>query len=241
MLRMIALMFLMLPGFTFADQGDGTLEIREIAHGVYLHTSFMQLPGYGYYPSNGLLVVDGKNAYIIDTPWPGDDSQVLVQWIEASGFTLKASTTTHFHEDRSSGIQYLNTAGISTHASALTNGLLESRGNATAAHAFEGDGFWLLADRIYAYYPGAGHTRDNIVVWLPEEKILFGGCLIRGLSAKGLGNTADASLDEWAHTVQRVVDKFPDVEKVVPGHGEPGGAQLLTHTIELAARTGSRK
>jgi metallo-beta-lactamase class B len=36
---------------------------------------------------------------------------------------------------------------------------------------------------LQAYYPGAGHTRDNIVVWVPQDKVLFGGCLIKSLEA----------------------------------------------------------
>jgi hypothetical protein len=42
--------------------------------------------------------------------------------------------------------------------------------------------------------PGAGQTRDNVVAWSPEQRVLFGGCLLKPTSSGGLGNTADSVL-----------------------------------------------
>ena len=39
---------------------------------------------------------------------------------------------------------------------------------------------------IEAFYPGPGHSPDNIVVWIPEARVLFGGCLVKSAGAKGL-------------------------------------------------------
>ena len=236
MIRIIILLTTLLSGLAIANQNNGEMEIQKIADNVFLHTSYAELPQIGYYPSNGLVVLDGTNAYIIDTPWLEKDTQVLLEWIERSGFALKASISTHFHADRTSGIGYLNNHSIETYASELTNQHLESVGGEKATSAFEGPEFSLLKDKIEVYYPGAGHTQDNIVVWLPESQILFGGCLIRNLETNSMGNTADGSLSDWANTVQNVVDKFPAVKRVVPGHEAIGGAELLAHTIELAEK-----
>lgn len=32
---------------------------------------------------------------------------------------------------------------------------------------------------------GGGHSFDNITVWLPSDKVLFGGCLVKSISANG--------------------------------------------------------
>ncbi len=84
-------------------------------------------------------------------------------------------------------------------------------------------------ETIQIYYPGAGHTPDNIVVYFPSKKVLFGGCMI--LAGDTLGNTTDADLDEWPNSVERL-SQF-DVEILIPGHGTRFDAGLLTHTSNL--------
>jgi len=237
MLRLLTFLLVCLFGSGCAVTVKGGLEISQLADNVYLHTSYKDIPGYGLYPSNGLVVIDGKSAYIIDTPWPEPDTLQLLAWIKDSGFTPKASIATHFHEDRSSGIAALNQQNIATHASHLTNQKLDQNGAVKAAFEFRGPGFSLLEDKIQVFYPGPGHTEDNVVVWLDEQKILFGGCLVRALSTQTMGNTADASLDSWAGSVQNLMDEFGDINQVIPGHGEPGGIELLWHTKELAHKT----
>lgn len=52
-----------------------------------------------------------------------------------------------------------------------------------------------------------------------------------------MGNTEDGSLDDWPLSVQKIIDKYPAINKVVPGHGKSGGTELLTHTKELLKKT----
>ena len=92
----------------------------------------------------------------------------------------------------------------------------------------------LLGDKVInCYYFGAGHTLDNIVTWIPSENILLGGCMVREFNAKGLGNIADADLNEWLKTIDKVMGKFKTAKIVIPGHGQFGGLELLQHTREL--------
>lgn len=231
--RIFLILLLLYSNAAYSNQEDGILEIQKISGNVFIHTSYVKLPKIGNYPSNGLIVLDKKDAYIVDTPWPEKDTQELLKWIKASGFTLKGSISTHFHEDRTSGIGYLNDHSIDTYASALTNQFLEGKNRDKATVEIQSKEFSLLEDKIEVYYPGAGHSRDNIVVWLPQSKILFGGCLIRSLSTKVLGNTEDASVKDWASSVKNIKIKFPDIDKVIPGHGKFGSTELLNHTIQL--------
>ena len=83
------------------------------------------------------------------------------------------------------------------------------------------------------YYPGGGHTVDNTVVWIPNEKILYAGCLVKEISSKTLGNTSEADLNAYPKTLQNLLDKYPDAETVVPGHGQCGSMDLVRHTLEL--------
>ena len=88
-----------------------------------------------------------------------------------------------------------------------------------------------------ATYFGAGHTTDNVVVWLPSQGILFGGCLIKSLDSQSLGNTADGDLKAYPTTLQKVLAAYNHAKIVVPGHGDWGGTDLIEHTLKLAAGT----
>lgn len=230
----VALLIVLLSACAVTSAQQGELHIKPLTDNVYLHTSYKWLEGVGYYPSNGLILVDSDQAFIIDTPWLKEDSVRLVEWIKDSGFTLRGSISTHFHDDRSSGISYLNELGVETYASAQTNELLKSIGSATATIEFSSTPYPMGDGKLEAYYPGAGHSKDNIVVWLPQSRVLFGGCLVRSLNTQSMGNTTDGSVPDWAQSVLRAKERYSTALYVVPGHGAVGGRELLDHTVRLA-------
>lgn len=87
--------------------------------------------------------------------------------------------------------------------------------------------------KVETFYPGKGHTEDNIVVWLPQYKILAGGCLVKSTEAKDLGNVADAYVNEWSGSIENVLNRYGNMISVVPGHGHVGDKELLLHTLDL--------
>ncbi|WP_405054467.1 DIM/SIM/IMP family subclass B1 metallo-beta-lactamase [Thalassotalea fonticola] len=218
----------------FAKNQPAKLKIKEIDKDVYLHTSFKQVEGYGLVDSNGLIVIDENQAFIIDTPWSKHDTKVLINWIEKQGYELKASISTHSHDDRSAGIGILNSKSIPTFTSKLTHEFLVKDSKPTATNIFDKDEFSLKKGHIEVFYPGAGHTEDNLVVWLPKTGILFGGCLVRSLDWSSLGYIGDASVDSWSNSIASIKSKYADIKMVVPGHGKIGNKQILEHTINLA-------
>ncbi len=229
-----ALFIVMFCGLARAGDSLPELRIEKIAEGVYLHTSFQQVEGYGLVDANGLVVLDGQGAYIIDTPWSERDTAALVAWLQERNYQVKASVSTHFHDDRTAGIEYLNAISVPTYASARTNALLKQNGKALATETFDDAPLWLLEGKVEVFYPGAGHSVDNLVVWLPEQKLLNGGCFVRAATAGTLGNTADAVVSEWAASAERLQRRYPDAQIVIPGHGVPGDVSLLEHTRKLA-------
>jgi glyoxylase-like metal-dependent hydrolase (beta-lactamase superfamily II) len=91
------------------------------------------------------------------------------------------------------------------------------------------------AESLVLYYPGETHSPDNITVYYPEKKILFGGCMIKEMSSANLGNTDDANLEEWPVSIGRLKAKYNEanVKIVIPGHGKAGDISLLDRTLEL--------
>ena len=222
---------------TAKDAGQAVLPdlaITEINPGVFVHQSYHDVPGWGVVSANGLVVVDQQKAFIVDTPWSEADTQRLVEWIDSKGLKLLGSVSTHSHEDRTAGIGWLNERGVPTHATAMTNQLLQQAQRPPATHDMTGEGDRLADGLLEVFYPGGGHTVDNVVVWLPQSQTLFGGCLIRSAASTSLGYTGEARIDQWAASVAKVLTRYPKVKTVVPGHGTVGDASLLNHTIELA-------
>lgn len=213
------------------------LSVKEIDKGVFLHKSYQHVDGFGLVSSNGLVVIDNNKAFIIDTPWSEQDTVRLVKWIEDKNIEVIASISTHWHADRTAGVKWLNSRAIITYASALTYDLLKANNKVLTLESFAEQKFVLAENLLEAYYPGGGHTIDNIVIWLPNSNILFGGCLIRGITSKSLGYTAEADIKNWKSSVERLRLNYPAVELVVPGHGNPGGINLLTHTQNLVDST----
>lgn len=235
MKSVFALLFtLMFSGLALAGDSLPELQIEKIADDVYLHTSFQRVDGYGLVDANGLVVLDGQGAYIIDTPWSRLDTAALVVWLQERNYKVKASVSTHFHDDRTAGIEYLNSISVPTYASARTNALLKKHGKALATETFGDAPLWLVENKVEIFYPGPGHSVDNLVVWLPEQKILNGGCFVRAGEAGTLGNTSDAVISEWAASAERAQRRYPEAQIVIPGHGAPGDVSLLEHTRKLA-------
>ncbi len=211
------------------------MHIKKMNDNLYLHVTSKAIEGFGVVSSNGLVLIKGTDAYLLDTPWSIAETKALHEWIQSKGWTLKASVSTHFHDDRSIGIEYLNEQGIATYASAMTNAYLKQQDKAQARYSFDDESYWLVKDMIEIYYPGPGHTKDNHVVWLSQEKVLLGGCFVRSQQSFGLGNIADASVKDWPASSKRLIAQYPDVMTVIPGHGRAGGPELLEHTVRLVS------
>jgi len=218
----------------FATKDVPKPKIIQLADNVYQHISYKKIGSLGMVGASGLVVIDGVNAHIIDTPWTIRDTKKLVAWIASKDLTLKSAVVTHFHKDASGGLSFLNSLKIETYTTPLTNKLLDSKQREKSNNEIQSNEYELLTDKIEVFYPGAGHSHDNIVVWLPEEKILFGGCFVKSINSKGLGYTGHASVKDWPISIQNVINKYPNVDKVVPGHGEIGDISLLRHTAQLA-------
>ena len=152
--------------------------------------------------------------------------------------TLTRAIITHSHHDRIGGAAALQRRGIPFLAHPLTQRFASEQGlpvpDTLAGIGSAGDAVQIGS--VEVFYPGPGHARDNIMVWLPESGILFGGCAVRAASAAALGNVAHADTVAWPSSIQRAQQRYTTARMVVPGHGDAGGVDLLQHTISLFSR-----
>ena len=57
--------------------------------------------------------------------------------------------------------------------------------------------------------------------------------MVKSLYSKTLGYTKEADLKNWPRTLRKIKTKYAQACLVIPGHGDPGGLELLDHTLEL--------
>lgn len=210
------------------------LEWSKIKETVWIHRSFGTFGG-KVYSANGLVVLTNKGALVIDTPWTESQTEELFSDIKTK-FQKEVLflLVTHAHDDRMAGVPLFHKRNIPVFSTSLTAKLAKERGFGKTNPILDIQTRLSLGiQSVEVFYPGHGHSADNIVVWLPETHILFGGCLVKALDAEDLGNTKEADLNEWPNSVKRVLSRYPDAEVVVPGHGDWGKLDLLRHTIRL--------
>ncbi len=208
--------------------------ICPISDQSYIHISYLETESFGKVACNGYIYVDQGEAIVFDTPVTNEGSTELIQWVQSQlGAKIKAIVPGHFHEDCLGGLEAFHESGIASYANALTLQLAEEQGSTVPENGFEGKYVFKIGEsEVVSTFLGEGHTKDNVVSYIPSEKLIFGGCLIKSMGA-GKGNVADGNVNKWSNTVRKIKDEFPDVKYVIPGHGDPGGVELLDYTIEL--------
>lgn len=213
-----------------------TLVIRKLSDHTFQHISYLNTQDFGKVPCNGMIVINNNEAIVFDTPADRQSSEELIQYLsETMDHTIKGVIATHFHADCVAGLAEFHENQVSSYASNSTIALLKSREENAVAPQNGFDNFLELTvggDTVIAEYFGEGHTKDNIIGYYPGENVLFGGCLIKEVDA-GKGNLEDANVPAWPETVQKIKRKYPATAIVIPGHGKPGGTELLDYTIQL--------
>lgn len=236
-LRLLSL--ILLPSGLFS-QGVITvspdLELIKISENAYVHVSYTSSPDFGRYSSNGLIFINGREALLFDTPSTDSLTGILLSWLtENMNLEIKGFVPNHWHEDCMGGLACLRQIGVKTFANQLTIDIAAEKHLPLPEIGFVDSLTLHLGNRkVFCWFPGAAHSKDNIVVWIPSEKILFPGCMIKSIDAGNLGNVADGDLKEYPVTIGKLIEKFSSARIVIPGHGAVGGFGLLTHTLSLA-------
>jgi len=212
------------------------VELVKINENAYVHVSYANQPKYGRIGANGLLLINKKEAFLFDSPWTDSMTRDLVNFIvDSMELTVVGFIPNHWHIDCMGGLGYLKSQNIESYANQMTIDIAKSKALPVPDHGFKDSIQLRLSNKlIKCYYLGAAHSLDNIVVWIPSEEILFAGCMVKSVNSKNLGNTADGDLTAYPETLESLIKKFPNAKIVIPGHGQFGGLELISHTLDMA-------
>lgn len=211
------------------------VELIKITENTYIHVSVSEIPPFGMVSSNGLVFVNKNEAFIFDTPVTENQTKNLVTMLrDKMGLNVVGFVPNHWHGDCMGGLEYIKSQGIKSYANKMTIDIARANGLPLPDIAFSDSLILNLGgEKIELYYFGGAHSKDNIVVWIPSEKVLFPGCMVKSLDSKTPGNLSDGDIQAYPLTLKRLKEKFKSAKFVVPGHGHHGGMDLIDHTLRL--------
>jgi metallo-beta-lactamase class B len=214
------------------------IKLIQISDNTYIHVTYAQIKGFGRVASNGMIFINNEKAFLFDTPVNDSLTKKLIDYISDSlKLKIVGFIPNHWHSDCMGGLGYLKSIGIPSYANQMTIEIAKTNNLPLPEIGFRDSLTLKLDDKeIKCYFFGAAHSKDNIVVWIPSQKILFAGCLVKEIKSINLGNTIDGDLFEYPKTIEKIIEKFNDAKIIIPGHGEFGGQELLEHTLEMAKK-----
>ncbi|HZT77005.1 MAG TPA: MBL fold metallo-hydrolase [Vicinamibacterales bacterium] len=210
---------------------------KQIAPGVYSAIAPPSLNG----GSNSAVIVNQDDVLVVDSHMTPEAGRVLLQEIKTiTNKPVRFLVDTHFHYDHTDGNQaFAPTADIIGHeytrarlaaANYTTTGMLGNLLAGQSALAAQLKDlkptppnvtlsdhltFWRGGREIRLLYLGRGHTGGDVVVYLPNERVICTGDLL----VNGIANLIDGFVDVWPDTLEKL--KPLDFTDVIPGHGDP--------------------
>jgi metallo-beta-lactamase class B len=239
MMRTILLTLIFVYSLTnvFGQQEEPKLKISPLTGDFYIYTTYNTYEG-SRIPANGMYLVAKDGVVLFDTPWDTTQFQTLLDTIKLKHHKdVTMCLATHWHGDRTAGLEYYKQLGIKTYTTSLTDELSKKNGHKRAEYLIAKDTIFNIGGYSFeTYYPGQGHTADNIVVWFDQAKILYGGCLIKGADAKNLGYLGDANIAAYETTLRRVQKKYRKPKFIIISHSDWDNLNSLKHSIRLAKK-----
>lgn len=216
------------------------IALQKIAEGVWVHTSNYSVPGRKPIPSNGLIVEDGDTLIMVDTAWGEKATESLLEKVKSEiGKPVTKLIITHHHLDKLAGVDLMEFEGVEVFTHPLTPIKAVKAGYPvpnTSVAALKEPTSRTKVGAVEIAYPGAAHAEENLIVYLPAQKILYGGCAVKGAEANSMGNLGDADLKAWPVSLNWAKATYPETQIVVPGHGKGADLSLIDKTLGMIAK-----
>lgn len=214
--------------------------VQEVADGVHAH---VQLDGGWCLSNSGVIVFDG-GAVVVDTAATERRAKDLRRTVDAlAPGPRRIVVNTHHHGDHVFGNSLFGgSAEVIAHQRAVAE--IEETGLAltrlwpdvdwgdirlvTPTMTFTDRLDLRLGDRVAElHYVGPAHTTNDVVVWLPDERVLFtGDTVLSGCTPFILMGSVSGTLE----AMERL--RGFDARVLVCGHGPVCGPEAIDLTIE---------
>lgn len=232
---LLTIVFAFSQASIFGQPAEPKLTITALAGDFYIYTTYNTYEE-SKVPANGMYLVTNQGVVMFDTPWDTTQFQPLLDSIQLKHHKkVVCCIATHWHSDKTAGLEYYRQQGIKTYTTELTDALSKKNNKKRAEFLMTKDTVFHVGQYTFeTYYPGQGHTEDNIVIWFDKEKILYGGCLIKGVDDETLGYLGDANVTAYAATLKNVQKKYKQPAYIIIAHSDWKNIHSLKHSIKMA-------
>jgi cyclase len=212
--------------------------LEEIGVGIY---AYVQLDG-SWGLNNAGFVVGRDGVTLIDTCFTERRTRTLIEAIDmATSRPVRTLVNTHHHGDHTHGNYLLPTATIIGHelcreemlaAGHIATGLFPG---VDWGHLEVAPPFVCFDDHLNVYvddrkveleFVGPAHTTNDVVAWLPEERVLFAGDLVFN---GGTPFVVMGSVEGSLAALERL--RAFGSNTLVPGHGPVTGPKAIDHQV----------
>jgi cyclase len=176
--------------------------------------------------NSGVLVTDSA-VVVIDTKMMVNSADVYNAAKERAGKKPIIVINTHYHSDHTNGNTYYT--GSKIYIGGYDIDFLKNVMNPDNMPTdFVKDSLVLNLgnETVIMYDLGQAHTTNDMVVYLKNRKILFTGDLVFNKINPVLMKNSGADVEKWITVLDKILIKF-DLIKVVPGHGNIGGQEII--------------
>ncbi|MEX2261438.1 MAG: MBL fold metallo-hydrolase [Bryobacteraceae bacterium] len=216
-------------------------EVTAIAKGVWFREG--DIKGHGH--CNNIIIEMRDYLIVVDANFPSGARRALADARKVSSKPVKYVFDTHHHGDHAYGNAVWTEAGATTLAyKAVAEEMKRyepKRWQEASAQREDVRGLKLAtaqppkqtfeksphvlddgARRVEFHHFGWAHTRGDGFVYLPKEKIL---CTGDAVTNGPYNYTGDGHIGNWPDVIRGA--RKLGVERVLPGHGTPGGKEVL--------------
>ena len=189
---------------------------------------------YYFARENTLVYIGQEYITIIGATWCPESAKALHDSISRIiEKPVLEVINTNYHPDRAGGNPYWKSIGCKIHSTENTFDLMRIDWDTICnfirnsspefpkiplvlpSNVHSGN-FKLQEGSIEVLYFGPSHTEDGVFVYLPEEKILYGGCILKPF----LGNLEQSNLKEYPRTLNKLKNSNLDIKTIIAGHGQ---------------------
>lgn len=204
-----------------------------------------------YNQENSAVYVGADHVTVVGATWTPKTAQLLAG--EIAKVTKKPITEvidTNYHPDRAGGNEYFRSIGAKIISTEMTRKLMQTGWDevvgatrrsipnypllpAVLPDTIYPGNFALQDGRIKAIYLGPSHTPDGIFVYFPQEKVLYGGCILK----EQLGNLAYANIEAYPKTLRQLQQLQLGFTTIIAGHYSPiHGPELIDDYLKLISQ-----
>jgi cyclase len=213
--------------------------VESVADGVWVaHTNKDVNAGWFVLGDEVIAVDSGSDA--------ATAKELLGKIKETAGKPVRFVIVTHAHGDHGGGLSPFVVAGATVicqeHAGSAVAQLVSSETSSKTGVVAINDymAFFGGSRRVAIYHFGPAHTQGDLVVWLPDDKVLFTGDIATDQRAPYM-QSADVDPKGWEQVLTKL--SRMDVDRIIVGHGPVGTKEALTVSLayvhkvnELAAK-----